>query len=160
MKKREVIELAHNLFLEHGLQNWKFKIYNRKRNFGTCFHSKQEIALSKYFIKYVESSEQVKQILLHEIAHALCDIDIGHGYEFKQKCMTINCIENMSSASFTLFYSEEAVYNIICPKCGVTGELYKKTKRMENAIQNNSKPFRCRKCRSECSIEHGAKNDL
>ena len=156
MEKREVIELARGLFLKHGLSEWTFEIYKRKRSCGTCFYTKKKIAISKFLIKYA-TDEQIKQILLHEMAHALCGVDIGHGRVFKYKCREIGCTEETYKISFELNYTEESVYDIICQNCGVVGEYYRKSKQVESAIKNNTKLFSCNKCNSKCSIKRGNK---
>ncbi len=160
MEKREVEELAHNLFSKHGLSvnGWLFEIYNRKRDFGMCFHTKKKICLSKYFIKH-STYEQIKQILLHEIAHALCGRGFGHGRIFKNKCEEIGCIED--GYCLTKFYliPEAAVYKFICKNCGIVEENYRKSKQIELAIKNNKTDnlYSCSICKSKCTIERGKK---
>lgn len=57
---------------------WSFAYDNAKRRAGLCNFSKRRISMSRYLTaRYDDATNE--QTLLHEIAHALCGPDIGHG---------------------------------------------------------------------------------
>jgi len=81
-------ELAENLLKQHQLSaEWVFKFDHAKRRFGCCNYTKKEISLSKH-LTLLNSSEQVRETLLHEIAHALTPGD-HHGKKWQAKCIEL-----------------------------------------------------------------------
>ena len=80
-------ELARSLIREHGLAEWAFRFDHARRRFGCCRVSEKLITLSRP-LTILNSVEQVKDTLLHEIAHALAPGD-GHGEKWKAACRRI-----------------------------------------------------------------------
>ena len=70
MNLKDAEELALSLMRKHGLSHWEFGFDRAKRRFGACNFSKKRISLSKYLTE-VNEIEQVRDTILHEIAHAL-----------------------------------------------------------------------------------------
>lgn len=81
-KTVEARELARNLLDEHGLSDWKVRIDNAQRRLGACFHSKKVISLSRQFIA-TGTDAQLRNTILHEIAHAHAGHGAGHGPAWK-----------------------------------------------------------------------------
>lgn len=112
MRLDEVQYLARQLFQEYGLKDWQFKFDSAKRRFGQCRFSKRVISMSRHLCE-LNDEAQVKDTLLHEIAHALVGRGKGHGPEWKSMATSIGC-------SGTRCYSTEVVtpgpkYIGICP---------------------------------------------
>ena len=84
MKTTEAQQLAIELMGKHNLleDGWTFRFDNAKRRFGCCYHKKKLITISKPLTKLNNSSE-VKDTILHEIAHALTGIGAGHNWLWK-----------------------------------------------------------------------------
>ncbi len=74
----EALHLAENLKQEHKLHDWTMVIKRTKVSFGTCYYCPKVIALSQYLVKLNEV-EQVRNTILHEIAHAL--VGRGHNHD-------------------------------------------------------------------------------
>ena len=74
----QVIDLAHQLFQQHGLINYSFGFDRAVRRAGQCDFSRRRITLSKHLVTNL-SLEEIEQVLLHEIAHALVGQQAGHG---------------------------------------------------------------------------------
>lgn len=73
-----VEERARELFLEHGLHGvWTFGWDNAKTRFGQCDHRRHRITLSKHLSR-AGTEDEVEQVLLHEVAHALVGARAGH----------------------------------------------------------------------------------
>jgi len=81
--------LADRLMAEHGLcaAGWKFRWDRATRRFGSCHHTRRTISLSLPLVR-LNSESQVRDTMLHEIAHALTPGD-GHGRRWKDKCRQI-----------------------------------------------------------------------
>lgn len=77
MDKRAAQILAVNMMHEHGLRGWKFDWMSKKRTIGECFCGGRMIFLSTAFVPTM-SEDDVRQVMLHEIAHALTP---GHGHD-------------------------------------------------------------------------------
>jgi len=58
-------------------EGWTFGFNKRKIHLGYCWYSMKKISLSLHFVTHNEA-EQVREIILHEIAHALTNHDKGH----------------------------------------------------------------------------------
>jgi predicted SprT family Zn-dependent metalloprotease len=70
--------LALELMARHGLQGWSFAFNKRKRTLGLCRFAQRRIELSIHLADR-NSTEEVRDTVLHEIAHAL--VGPGHGHD-------------------------------------------------------------------------------
>lgn len=80
--------LARKLMNDHGLGHWSFQLDRAKKRAGRCNHTYKIISLSESFVQY-NSEEDVKDIILHEIAHAIAGPKQGHGDIWKNICRQI-----------------------------------------------------------------------
>lgn len=116
--------LAAKLMQDHGLteQGWKF-------DFST---SSRRIAVCKFRIKTIEFSLHrlgtdkavIKDIILHEIAHALVGPGHGHDATWRAMCVRIGAKPNrLSSETVT---SKGYNFEIHCTQCGaLVGRRYR-----------------------------------
>jgi predicted SprT family Zn-dependent metalloprotease len=88
MNTAEAEQLAKSLMAEHGLAGWRFKWSNAKRQFGVCEPLRRTIRLSQPMVELNDDAE-VRDTILHEIAHALCPLKEGHGAAWKEKVQAI-----------------------------------------------------------------------
>ena len=72
MELSSVKLLANRLLNEYELfkKGWRFSFDRAKRRAGSCRFSEQEIILAKAYVEQ-ENFREIKNIILHEIAHAL-----------------------------------------------------------------------------------------
>ncbi len=84
--------LANRLLNEHELfkKGWRFSFDRAKRRAGCCRYSKKEITLAKVYAEQ-EEFKAIKNVILHEIAHALVGPKHGHNEIWKQKALEIGC---------------------------------------------------------------------
>lgn len=110
-------QLARQLMQQHGLAGWTFAFDHAKRRFGSCRYRSKRITLSKT-LTFLNDQEQVRQTLMHEIAHALTP-GAGHGPRWRQQCRALGIAPQRC-------YDEESVaapprraarYVIGCPAC-------------------------------------------
>ena len=92
MELNVVKMLADKLLDEHGLieKGWRFSFDRAKRRAGSCKFSKKEISIAKAYAKQQERME-IKNTILHEIAHALVGSQHGHSQIWKKKAKEIGC---------------------------------------------------------------------
>ena len=70
--------IRHHLDPKFGPGTWTFDFDRAKRRAGLCNFTDKRISVSKYLaVKY--SDDEIHQVLLHEIAHALAGPRAGHG---------------------------------------------------------------------------------
>lgn len=79
----EVRRWAAELIDEHLDDSWSFAFDHAKTRAGKCNFAKREISVSRYLaVKHTD--EQVRQTLLHEVAHAKVGVQEGHGIGWQQ----------------------------------------------------------------------------
>ena len=81
-------KLALQLMQQHGLDGWQFKWDRATKRLGSCNYTQKRITLSAHQTKNWQEIE-VKDTILHEIAHALLPLRSGHGKLWKAKCVEI-----------------------------------------------------------------------
>ncbi len=87
MQPIDARNLAWELMRRHGLIGWSFKFDHARRRFGSCRSRSKLITLSRP-LTMLNGEAEVRDTLLHEIAHALTPGD-GHGAKWKAKCVVI-----------------------------------------------------------------------
>ena len=126
--------LALSLLAEHGLRDWTFAFNRRKRAFGLCDCSRRTIYLSSILTE-LNGEAEVKDTLLHEVAHALAGPEAGHGPAWQEVARSLG-------AKPKRCYSAEEVrqppgrYLLVCASCNDSTPRYRKP----------SKVYACRKC--------------
>lgn len=107
--------LANELMQEHGLSEWKFQLSNQKERVGECRHAEKVIRYSQHYIEKTPESE-IRDTILHEIAHALVGSGHGHDWTWKMKCLEIGAKpERLTWESQT---TANHNYRITCNGCG------------------------------------------
>ncbi len=73
---------ADALIRLHLDDSWQFTFDNAKTRAGLCNYTHKRISVSKYLAARYEDDE-IHQVLLHEIAHAMAGSGAGHGARWK-----------------------------------------------------------------------------
>ncbi len=116
--------LALELLEKHGLHAWKFRFDYAKRRFGSCDYRKRTITLSKH-LTLLNPKSEVKDTLLHEIAHALTPGD-NHGPKWQAKCLELGA-RPMRCYETEEVNSPAPSYLLVCTKCRKKYPRYRKT---------------------------------
>jgi predicted SprT family Zn-dependent metalloprotease len=82
--------MAREAMDQFGLGDWAFGWNRRKRSLGLCRYRERRIELSDHFVK-ANDAAQVRETILHEIAHALAGEKSGHGPLWKAMCQRVGC---------------------------------------------------------------------
>ena len=118
MKFVETLRLGNALMREHGLVGWKFDLDSGKQRIGCCHHREKLITYSKHYIPET-SMEEIKDTILHEIAHALAGSGHGHDYYWKEICKQIGARpERLDYESKRSKEASKPNYVIECNACG------------------------------------------
>jgi predicted SprT family Zn-dependent metalloprotease len=130
-KIESVYRTALQLLSEHGLTNWHFKFDHSARRAGSCNYSNRCITLS-FNLARSGSAEEIRETLLHEIAHALVGRNHNHDAVWRAKAQAIGCTgERTHQMKFTparwrvrcenncwSHTAERRNPHLICKKCG------------------------------------------
>lgn len=132
-----VQKLATTLIAENGLDDWHFEWSRGKRMAGQCVYNTKAIRISRYMITSPHVSlTDVKNIILHEIAHALTP---GHQHDevWRQKAIAIGCDGQRCHSHGDLI---EPAYQYSCACGACSGKVHRRTQRMRG--------LHCTKCKS------------
>ena len=89
MRLIEAENLALTLMNDHGIGlTWSFAFDNAKRRCGLCQHHRRRITLSQHYVRLNDKAE-VRDTILHEIAHALVGPGAGHGPRWQAQARRI-----------------------------------------------------------------------
>ena len=97
------------------IPDWDFRWDRATRRFGCCYQNLKRITLSKTLTELNEWDD-VKDTLLHEIAHALAGEGHGHDWLWKDKCELIGARPERCYPNYIKRPPKK--YKGICPECG------------------------------------------
>lgn len=96
MTKQKIEALGRVMLEEHGLPDWSVRAVREEDDMGDeddiagsrgrCYYEERLIWVN---MRYADDPHMVRQILLHEITHALLAPGIHHGQEFRAKAREI-----------------------------------------------------------------------
>ncbi len=82
--------MAEHLLVRHGLPDWQVAFDSAKRRAGVCRYGDRTIGLSAP-LTALHSYDDVRDTVLHEIAHALAGPEHGHDAHWRKVAMGIGC---------------------------------------------------------------------
>lgn len=127
MKLNEASTLARNLMDAHGLHDWSLVFDRARTRFGLCVYGPKRIQLSRHLVK-LNDEAQVRDTILHEIAHALVPRGAGHGPVWRRKAREIGCDAKRC------YDTKEVVtppgkYTATCPNCARVIKRFKRRRK-------------------------------
>jgi len=87
-KLSAISDLASELFSEHALVGWVFGFDFAKTRAGLCDYRRLRITISRHYA-LLNELDASRQVLLHEIAHALAGKRAGHGQTWREQASSI-----------------------------------------------------------------------
>lgn len=90
MDLRDAYALAEHLLEEHGLRGWRVEYDAAKNRAGVCRYSTRVLGLSAP-LTALHDEDEVRDTILHEVAHALAGAAHGHGAEWRRVATRIGC---------------------------------------------------------------------
>ncbi|HEY8668665.1 MAG TPA: SprT-like domain-containing protein [Tepidisphaeraceae bacterium] len=121
--------LARELMQAHNLAGWSFSFDHARRRFGSCRLKSKIITLSRP-LTILNTPEQVRDTLLHEIAHALTPGD-GHGQLWRDACRRIGAKPQRCYQEHEVMSPARprARYRIGCQRCDWWADRRRRTRR-------------------------------
>jgi len=90
MELTEAHSLATDLMTHHGLTGWRLTFDNAKTRAGVCRPGRREIGLSRV-LTALHAESEVRDTVLHEIAHAVVGAEHGHDSVWRAQAQAIGC---------------------------------------------------------------------
>ena len=130
MDLTDAVLLAQKLMKEHKLDEWKLKFDSKKSRLGACRHHSKEIILS---LPYVEINEEnvIRNVILHEIAHALAGRDNGHNIIWKRIASHIGANPERCTRGAE---KPDGKWVLICNRCEYKTYMYRRPKRKYGCV--------------------------
>ena len=86
------LNMARSLMDVHGLHGWFLSTDRRATRAGACYEHFRTIVLSSNMLRNASVSDKdVRNVVLHEIAHALVGASHQHDEVWRQKAIEIGC---------------------------------------------------------------------
>jgi hypothetical protein len=126
MNRIDAMLFAHEKIRQYNLVGWTFKFNTNKRRLGVCKYGPKKIELSIYHLK--DSDEDVKETILHEIAHAIAGFAAKHGPVWKACCIRIGAKPQRCGEAH-LMQEVPAKYELICPNCNAVKKMHRRPKK-------------------------------
>ena len=114
MKIAEAEPLIKSIMDEY-VPDWEFRWDRATRRFGCCYSNLKRITISEPLTK-LNGWNDVKDTLLHEIAHALVGQGHGHDEVWKAKCREIGARPHRCYGSSVRRPVKK--WKGVCPECG------------------------------------------
>lgn len=112
-----------------GFYGWTFKLNTNKARLGVCKYNQKSIELSVHHVDSA-SEPEVRDTLLHEIAHVMAGVKAKHGFGWRRVALSIGCnglrcgtIHNKPAPNFIG----------TCAKCGTEIPRYRLKRRLMNS---------------------------
>ena len=84
--------MAHELLVQHGISDWHVTVDRSTRRAGICYYNCKRLSFSRH-LAYSDTipDDEVRNIVLHEIAHVLVGPGHGHNDVWRDKALAIGC---------------------------------------------------------------------
>ncbi len=90
VRMESILQMALTLMTDHGLKKWRFQFDHSTRRAGCCNYRKKLISIS-FDLARNASDDDIRDTILHEIAHALVGRKYNHDAVWKARAKEIGC---------------------------------------------------------------------
>jgi predicted SprT family Zn-dependent metalloprotease len=145
MKWDEAEQLMWDLMREKGLvrEGWRFEWDRAKRRFGRCSFKRKLLTMSWELVGLNEK-EEVLDTIRHEVAHALCGKNVGHGEKWKRIAKELGAQTAQKFDVGKVVMPKKRRFKAVCGGCGelLVCEQYRRPR--EDWLHTVCKKFRLR----------------
>lgn len=147
MNPSDAVTMAEDILAQHGLDGWAVELDTAKRRFGVCRYARCTIGLSRPLVT-ANDSATVRDVILHETAHALAGAGVGHGPRWRAIARSIGVANPRACRDGATVNLAAAPYRLACPQCGAAVPRYRRSR--------NDARWLCRRCRVPMVLERVA----
>src|SRR5690606_29108233 len=104
----EFLDNTRQMMDYYGLREWKIKMNNDNEALGLCRFKKQRLEFSRTHMSAVNHLVR-RDVVLHEIAHAMAGVEAGHGIEWRKIARSIGC-SALDVIETKKFFNKEIYY--------------------------------------------------
>lgn len=122
----QAYSLARGLMDAFGLEGWAFGFDRAKRRAGACHWRKQRITLSSHYVLH-NYEEEVRDTILHEIAHALAGQAAGHGPAWRAMCCRVGAVPQRCYDKSVVM--PKGRWQAVCLGCGMVFHAHRRPTR-------------------------------
>jgi len=119
------------------LQNWTLVQNKRKTALGVANFRKKTIEISSV-LSICVSLEEMKDTVLHEIAHVLAGLQAGHGPKWRAACRKIGAKAECCHLVKTSDILHTFAYLLTCPNCKVQTGVHR--------VTHKTRSYICKRC--------------
>ena len=113
---------------QHGLADWRLALSSAARRLGSCAYHTKTIRLSRHLLALNDWSE-VRDTLLHEVAHALVGQSHGHDRVWRAQAVALGANPRACAAPAQVRMPEPG-WEAWCPRCAQSvGRYYRRPRR-------------------------------
>lgn len=152
MTNEQALQMTRDLLAKHDLSNLEVTLSKTKRALGRCFFLNKKpvrIDLSSHWLAYL-SEDEIRDTILHEIAHAKAGVEAGHGYKWKATAQAIGAnpkrTADLPPQLLEKFQQDKANYVAVCQACENKHYFHRFTKNWKN------NRYRCGICQGEFNV--------
>lgn len=109
-------QLALAMLRDHGLRAWTFRFDRARRRFGACHFDEHAVSLSRELTR-LNDEAVVRDVVLHEIAHALAGPHAGHGPTWRRVADSLGVRAGRGAHSYDITLPQPR-FTGTCPSCG------------------------------------------
>ena len=117
MNQTEFRRTALDLMTQHRVASWTFCWDGAQRRAGQTRHNKKEIGFSWKIVAQMTDADQ-RNIILHEIAHAVCGFDAGHGAVWRSFFISIGGTGERTYNAAEMGIKMSYNFTLACGHCG------------------------------------------
>lgn len=146
MNITDCAHMARKMMNEHGLGHVPFEFGRARKTLGICWFNKHtgavtKITLSRHFAE-VLPEEELRDVMLHEIAHALAGMEANHGPEWKKIALSLGHTgDRCATPSVMPQASQEHAWHGHCPVCGKVSKMHRAPGRVKSCGRCVPKKF-------------------
>lgn len=118
---------ARDALLIHGLVGWRITWDRAKRRAGACNYAKRTLSFSRALMP-LYPRDVMRDVVLHEVAHALAGPRAGHGPRWKETALRIGASPKALLPGW--LPATPAKWVGTCPRCGRQRNLHRAPRRV------------------------------
>ena len=116
METKDIEHLAQRLLVDHNLTDWQFRFDHARQRCGCCNYQRREISMSKHFAR-LNGEAEVRNTLLHEIAHALVGPGHNHNEIWRRAAANIGAKVETTNTCASM---PQPKWHLVCLNCAQT----------------------------------------